>query len=613
MPQPNLILGTVCERSLEQKPLVRNGHRTGICARDIAAVPGPIRWAMRKRERNWDHARESGLSMRSMLILPTISAVLLAVTLPQPSAAQFEDVSAHSGLDFKLVSGSPEKPYILESMAGGLGFIDYDDDGWIDIYLVNGGLLEIAGNPESKPSNRLYRNERDGTFADVTAGSGLADTAWGMGVAVADFDNDGLDDLYVTNYGPNRLYKNLGRGKFRDIAHEAGVAGTSWSSSAAFGDYDRDGDVDLYVTNYLEFDREDLPEDSQLCRYRGIRVQCGPRGMTPTADNFYENLGDGRFRDAASESGAASVPDSYGLGAVWADYDGDGQLDLYVANDSTANFLFRNDGDKTFSEMALLAGVALSGDGKEQAGMGVDFGDYDNDGDLDLIVTNFSEDYNTLYRNEGGGLFRDVSYRSGIGEPTWPKLSWGVQFTDFDRDAFLDIVIADGHVYPEVDRHDFGAGYRQPNSAFRNQGDSSFGGIAMPPLSPDAESSRGLAAGDINNDGAVDLLIANLDGFPTLLKGTAQAGHWIIIDLAGTVSNRSAIGTRATVRTGNVTQLREVRSGGSYQSQNDLRLHFGLGIHARIDTIDIRWPSGKVQTLESVEADQILKVEEPRD
>ena len=551
--------------------------------------------------------------MRSMLILSAISAVFLAFTLSQPSAAQYEDVSAESGLNSILVSGSPEKPYILESMAGGVGFIDFDDDGWIDIYLVNGGSFESAGNPDSKPSNRLYRNERDGIFADVTAGSGLADTAWGMGVAVADIDNDGLDDIYVTNYGPNRLYRNLGDGKFGDIAQEAGVAGISWSSSAAFGDYDRDGDVDLYVTNYLEFDQGDLPQDSQLCRYRGIPVQCGPRGMTPTADKFYENLGNGRFRDAASESGMSSVPDSYGLGAAWADYDGDGHADLYVANDSTANFLFRNNGDKTFDEMALLAGVALSGDGKEQAGMGVDFGDYDNDGDLDLIVTNFSEDYNTLYRNDGGGLFRDVSYRSGIGEPTWPKLSWGVQFADFDRDAFLDIVIADGHVYPEVDRHDFGLAYRQPNSAFRNRGDGSFTGLAMPPRNANAESSRGLAAGDINNDGAVDLLIANLDGPPTLLKGTAQAGRWIIIDLAGTVSNRSAIGARAKVRTGNVTQIREVRSGGSYQSQNDLRLHFGLGTHARIDAIDIRWPSGKVQTLESVEANRILGVKEPRD
>ena len=528
------------------------------------------------------------------------------------SQAQFEDVSDRSGLDFKLVSGTPEKPYILESMTGGVGFIDFDDDGWIDIYLVNGSVFDAGGSPKSEAKNRLFRNEKDGSFTDVTAGSGLADTAWGMGVAVADIDNDGLQDMYVMNYGPNRLFRNLGGGAFQDIAREAGVAGAEWSSSAAFGDYDSDGDVDLYVTNYLEFELNDLPKDSQLCRYRGIKVQCGPRGMIPTADRFFENLGNGRFRDAAQDAGTASVPDSYGLGVIWADYDGDGDLDIYVANDSTANYLLENNGDKTFTETALLAGVALSGDGKEQAGMGIDFGDYDNDGQLDLVVTNFSDDYNTLYRNEGGGIFRDVSYRSGIGEPTWPKLSWGVQFADFDRDGLLDIVVADGHVYPEVDRHDFGMRYRQPNSAFRNRGDGSFESMDLAATGPNAESSRGLAAGDFDNDGAIDLLIANLDSAPTLLRGTAAAGHWIMLDLVGTRSNRSAIGARATVQTGDIAQIRDVRSGGSYQSQNDMRLHFGLGEHSRIDSIRIRWPSGAVQVLEAVDADRILTIEEPR-
>ena len=549
--------------------------------------------------------------MRESLVLLAIRTALWATAAASPSPAQFDDVSTRSGLDFELVSGTPEKPYILESMAGGVGFIDYDDDGWIDIYLVNGGSFGTGGSLDSTPVNRLYRNERDGTFTDVTADSGLADAAWGMGVAVADVDNDGLVDIFVTNYGPNRLYLNFGEGKFRDIAREARVAGTAWSSSAAFGDYDRDGDVDLYVTNYLEFDLQDLPADSQLCRYRGIRVQCGPRGMVPTADRFFENLGNGRFRDAAAEAGTASVPDSYGLGVAWADYDGDGDLDIYVANDSTANYLLRNNGDKTFSEIALLAGIALSGDGKEQAGMGVDFGDYDNDGQLDLVVTNFSDDYNTLYRNEGGGLFRDVSYRSGIGEATWPKLSWGIQFADFDRDGFLDILVADGHVYPEVDRYDFSMRYRQANSVFRNRQDGSFESIALSAFGPEAESSRGLATGDFDNDGAIDVLIANLDGAPTVLKGTPEGGHWILLDLVGTTSNRSAIGARAAVQTGGMSQVREVRSGGSYQSQSDLRLHFGIGEHARIDSIRIRWPSGKEQVLESVEADRILRIKEP--
>ena len=523
--------------------------------------------------------------------------------------AQFEDVSATSGLDASLVSGSPEKRYILESMTGGVGFIDFDDDGWIDVYLVNGAVLSDSGAIAPQASDRLYRNNRDGTFTDVTAKARLGDQNWSMGVAVADVDNNGLQDLYVTNYGPNRLYLNQGDGTFEDVAAAAGVAGAEWSSSAAFADYDTDGDVDLYVTNYLEFDPHDLPDDSQLCRYRGIRVQCGPRGMVPTADRFYENVGNGRFKDVTEASGVGLVPDFYGLGVTWADYDDDGHSDVYVANDSTPNFLLRNNGDKTFEEVALIAGVALSADGKEQAGMGVDFGDYDNDGDLDLIVTNFSDDYNTLYRNLGSGEFADVSYRSGLGEPTWLKLSWGAQFADFDRDGFLDIAIANGHVYPEVDSHEFGISYRQPNSIFLNQRDGTFMHVDPAPRSP-AYSSRGLATGDVNNDGAIDLLIANVDAPPSLLLGRPAGGHWLLLDLRGAAANRAAIGARVTVKSGGLVQMREVRSGGSYQSQSDLRLHFGLGDYDLVDEVRIRWPGGREQVLKSVKADQILRIAE---
>lgn len=523
--------------------------------------------------------------------------------------AQFRDASAESGLRFKLVSGTADKPYILESMTGGVAFLDYDDDGWIDIYLVNGGILEAPGGGAPRPHDRLYRNNGDGTFSDVTSNAGLGDSSWGMGVAVADVDNNGYDDIYVTNYGPNHLFLNRGDGTFRN-ADTSEVEGGEWSSSASFGDYDADGDVDLYVTNYLEFDPRELPEDSQLCRYRGIRVQCGPRGMVPTADRLYENLGDERFRDVTAESGIGSVPASYGLGVVWTDYDDDGNQDIYVANDSTANYLFQNNGDGTFSETALLAGIALSADGKEQAGMGVDFGDFDNDSRMDLVVTNFSDDYNTLYHNVGDALFRDVSSKAGVAEPTWSKLSWGVRFVDFDLDGHLDIVIADGHVYPEVDRHDFGIRYRQPNSAFRNLGDGTFQEAEVPqgPMGP--HSSRGLAAGDTDNDGRVDLLIANLDAPPTVLRGTAATGNWLLLDLRGTTSNRSAIGARATIVAGDLRQVREVRSGGSYQSHSDLRLHFGLGEHESADIVTIRWPSGSEQTLTGVQANQILRVEE---
>ncbi len=542
--------------------------------------------------------------------LARLLAMLLPATLGAGAAdAPFRDVSVQSGIDFHLVSGSAAKPYILESMTGGIAFIDYDGDGWIDVYLVNGGTLGASDSDRPKAADRLYRNNRDGTFADVTSKAGLGDASWGMGVAVADVDNNGYEDIYVTNYGPNRLYLNLGDGTFRD-AGAAEVEGSEWSSSAAFGDYDADGDVDLYVSNYLEFDPAALPADSLLCRYRGLRVQCGPRGMIPTADRFYENLGAGRFKDATATSGIGAAPASYGLGVVWTDYDGDGDQDIYVANDSTANFLFQNNGDGTFSEMALLAGVALSANGKEQAGMGADFGDYDNDGRLDLVVTNFSDDYNTLYRSLGDGVFQDASSRAGVAEPTWSKLSWGVQFADFDLDGDLDIVIADGHVYPEVDRHDFGIRYRQPNSAFRNRGDGTFEALALPGRSGGPYSSRGLATGDFDNDGRIDLLIANLDAAPTLLRGAAESGHWLVLRLKGTVSNRSAIGARVTVETAGRNQIREVRSGGSYQSHSDLRLHFGLGEQRVADVIRIRWPSGARQVLQAVEADRELRIEE---
>ncbi len=547
-----------------------------------------------------------GLSIRSRTRLIGI-ALALAFVCHGP--AQFEDISAGSGLDAPLVSGSAEKRYILESMGGGVGFIDFDDDGWIDIYLVNGAVLDDEGEVRRVASDRLYRNNRDGTFADVTAGAGLGDPSWGMGVAVADVDGNGFPDLYITNYGPNRLYLNRGDGTFSETARAAGVAGAEWSSSAAFADYDGDGDVDLYVSNYLEFSRSDPSEDSLFCRYRGIRVQCGPRGMIPTADRLYENLGDGRFEDVTEASGMALAPDSYGLGVIWADYDDDGDPDLYVANDSTSNFLFRNNGDKSFEEAALVASVALSEDGKEQAGMGVDFGDYDNDGDLDLIVTNFSDDYNTLYRNLGDGEFADISYRVGLGESTWALLGWGAQFADVDRDGFLDIAVANGHVYPELDGHEFGVAYRQPNAVFMNRKADSFKRTDLPPAAPH-QSSRGLAVGDIDNDGAVDLLIANLDATPTLLRGRPSAGHWLLLDLRGAPPNRSAIGARAVVKTGDRTQTRYVRSGGSYQSQSDLRLHFGLGGDTVIDEIRVHWPNGREQVLETVEADQILRIEQ---
>ncbi len=539
--------------------------------------------------------------------------VLFAAALQAQFQGEFHDVSSEAGLRVKLTSGSPEKPYILESMSGGVGLIDYDNDGWLDVYLVNGSTIAAERKGDNPASDRLYRNNGDGTFTDVSTRAGLGDHAWGMGVAVADVDNNGFDDLYVTNYGPNRLYLNLGDGKFREAAGSSGVAGAEWSSSAALADYDADGDLDLYVANYLEFQLDDLPEYTQLCRYRGIRVQCGPRGLPATADRFYENLGDGRFRDQTVDSGIGEAPPSYGLGVIWTDYDNDGDSDIYVANDSLPNFLFQNNGDKKFTEAALFNGTALSDDGKEQAGMGVDFGDYDNDGDFDLIVTNFSDDYHALYRNEGGGQYRDVSYASGLGEATWTALGWGVAFADFDNDGDLDIAIANGHVYPEVDRQELGTRYRQPNSLFVNDGKGNFSdrGAALGPAFEEAESSRGLAVGDFNNDGWLDLLVANLDAPPSLIINPGGKSNWILLDLRGTVSNRNAVGARVTVKIGDETRVREVRAGGSYQSHHDRRLHFGLAAAEVIDELTVTWPGGRRQRLQNVKVNQILKIEEP--
>jgi hypothetical protein len=535
------------------------------------------------------------------------AAAVGAVVLPP-----VREAARHSGVGFKLISGGPEKRYILESMTGGVALFDYDNDGWLDIYFVNGSTMEAERSRSNGERDRLYRNNKDGTFTDVTDKAGLGDRQWTMGVAVADVDNNGFDDIYITNYGRNVLYLNRGDGTFDDFSRQSGTDLSGWSSAAAFADYDRDGDLDLYVSRYLEFGPDKLPTGSVFCSYRGIEVQCGPRGLPPSSGRLFENMGGGRFVDVSAKSGIAAVRASYGLGAVWGDTDNDGDPDLYVANDSLPNYLFVNNGDKTFTESGLLQGVALSGDGREQAGMGVDFGDYDNDGDLDLIVTNFADDYDTLYRNDGG-QFTDVTYEAKLGQATWTNLAWGVQFTDLNNDGFLDLLIANGHVYPQVDQHDLGTSYRQKPAAFLNTRDGKFRDVSkeLGPAFLQAESSRGLAAGDLNNDGVQDIVITNLDVAPWIFLQQKNPAHWLSVKLNGTSSNRSGVGARIVAHAGGITQMREVKSGMSYQSHADFRLHFGLGAAALVERLEIRWPSGRLQRVTGVKADRMIVIEEP--
>ena len=530
--------------------------------------------------------------------------------LPLSLTIQFADVARTAGLDFLHSSGSAEKKYLLEVDGGGVAWIDYDRDGWPDLYLVNGGRWDELQAGKRTVSNGLFRNNRDGTFTNVTVPARVAGNHWGMGVAVADYDNDGWPDLYVCNYGRNALYRNQGDGTFTEVASEAGVGDTSWGSSAAFADYDADGWVDLYLTNYVKFDHRKPPQPT--CGYRGILVACGPQGLPPDDDVLYRNNGDGTFTDVTAGAGMAVRP-AFGLGAVWFDSDNDGDVDLYVANDSMGNFLFQNNADGTFQEVGLFASVAYDDDGKGQAGMGVAVGDYDRDGSFDLYVTNFSDDYNTLYRNLGNGFFRDVTFAADLGSATWPFLAWGTGFADLDNDTWEDLFVSNGHIYPQVDEYEIGSTYLERNQFFRNLGNGKFREIkgAIKGHDQKPRTSRGSAFADFDNDGDLDIAINNLDGPPSLLRNGSQgARHWLILALEGVRSNRSAVGTRVTVETETGKQMREVSGGSSYQASNDLRVHFGLGPTSTVRLLTVRWPSGEIQKFQEVSADHHYRLKE---
>jgi enediyne biosynthesis protein E4 len=543
-------------------------------------------------------------------------------TIDHPPPAWFVDVASKAGILVRNVNGSVEgKRYIVEATGSGVAILDYDRDGWPDIFLVNGTNLPGAESEDNreKPTNHLFHNNHDGTFTDVTAKAGLASTGWGQGVCVGDYDNDGFDDIYVTGYGKNRLFHNQGDGTFKEVAELAGVAGTGkeWGTGCAFVDYDRDGKLDLAVANYVHFDLARTPAPGQAagCIWKGVPVMCGPRGLEGASNILYHNLGGGKFEDVSKPSGFEHTNGHYCFSITTLDYDDDGWPDLYVACDSTPSILYHNNHDGTFTDTAADVGVAFNEDGREQAGMGSTAADYDGDGKLDLFKTNFSDDTSTLYRNNGDGTFTDMTFPAGLGINA-DALGWGVMFADVDNDGWPDLLVVNGHVYPEVDSAKLGSFYREPRFLYYNLGNGKFRDIskASGPGLADPRSSRGLAIADLFNDGRLEAVINNLSDVPMLLVNLAKnQNHWLGLRLFGTLSNRDAIGARVTLHSAKRLWVDEVRSGSSYNSSSDLRLHFGLGTETQLTNIQIRWPNGKIELFDPPgTVDRLIELTEGR-
>lgn len=540
----------------------------------------------------------------------------------------FEIVTDRTPLaNFRHRSGGAAKDYILEGVSGGAAIFDYDNDGLPDVYLLNGSTIPALQGKEKAPRAALYRNLGDWKFEDVTDKAGVANERWGMGVAVGDYDNDGRPDMYVSNYGVSRLYHNNGDGTFTDVAEKLGVARKGWSTGASWGDYDRDGRLDLFVPGYVHFDIENLPPNpseaskpgnvgQNFCQFRGVPVLCGPRGLKGEGDSLYHQKSDGTFEDVSVKAGVNDPHLYYGFSSAFAHIDDDQLLDLIVVNDSTPKQLYINKGDGTFEETGYPSGVALNENGREQAGMGLAVGDYDNDGRIDFYITNFSDDTNVLYHNDGDGNFTDVTFQAGHGEPTYPFLGWGTAFIDFDNDGWKDILIANGHVYPSVDGKQWGTSYAQQMLLFRNLRNGKFERVAAAPGSGLAAAwcARGLALGDLDGDGRWDAVVNNIDSKPALIRNVCESqSHWLDLRLVGDVSKKSprdAIGAIIYVTTGQLRQRQDVVSGGSYSSQNDLTLHFGLGSVTTVDKIEIRWPGGAVENVQPPGVDRKVTVTE---
>lgn len=547
-------------------------------------------------------------------VLLVYAGMAIAASPEPPPVPIFEDTAARAKLKITIVSGSPDKkPYLVESVGGGLAVIDFDADGWMDLYIPNGSSIEATRKGKTIAEGALYRNNHDGSFTDVTERSGIRNPHWGKGALAADFNGDGLPDLYITNFGPNLLYLNNGDGTFRDATATAGVGDPRWSSAAAAADYDKDGHLDLFVANYVEYDLGSLPTEGKFCSYQRLKVACGPRGLVGAGNTLYRNNGDGTFSDVSASAGITGSESFYALGAAWGDVDNDGDLDLVVANDTTPNDLYRNNGDGTFTNVAVESGLAFSEDGREQAGMGVELEDLDNDGMLDLLVTNFSDDYNALYRNLGEGFFHDDSHQAGLVADSWRDLSWGVGFFDFNNDGLKDVFVANGHIYPEVDGSALNLTYKQTNKLYLNTGerrlrnvsDEAGTGLQL------KKSFRGAAFADFDNDGKIDIALCALDEPPILLTNrSAFSNNWLLLRLQGTGGNRFGVGARVTIKTSMGAQVREMKAGGSFASTNDPRAHFGIGTETSIQEVLVAWPSGKQSILRDVKANQILTVRE---
>ena len=532
----------------------------------------------------------------------------------------FQDIAEQAGLrSWQHVMGAPQKTFIVETVGSGVSLLDYDNDGWLDIYLVNGSTYEALAGKAQAPRAALFHNNHDGTFTDVTVKAGVTNERWGFGAVVGDYDNDGWPDIYVSNFGANRLYHNNHDGTFTDVAEKAGVTVGNWSTGATFGDYDGDGRLDLFVAGYVHYDvaHPPIPGSADVafptCQFRGLNVMCGPRGLKGERDHLFHNNGDGTFTDVSEKAGVSDTNAYYGLAAVFADVNNDGKPDLLVANDSCPNYLYVNKGDGTFEDVSYASGYALNENGRETASMGIAVGDFDNDGLLDLSNTVFSDDYNPVYRNEGDASFSDIAYKLGIAETTIPFLGWGTGFLDYDNDGWKDLLYVNGHVYPEVDNAGWGTTFAQRPLLFYNLQGKKF--EAVPPVKgtglAEFLTGRGAAFGDLFNDGHIDVVINQISGPPALLRNVSPAGHWVGIKLVGAgKSPRDAVGTTVYMTAGGMRQRADVLSGGSYASANDFRVHFGLGKETVIDKTEIHWPDGRVENVSLPAADRFYIVEE---